>query len=74
MMTGQELIWAVAVTLAALWYLLTTLAVWRFCDALDGQYFWTRLGVTLFWPVVLPACGFIFLLGAAEHTFSRRYK
>lgn len=49
-----------------LWYVFTTLAIWRFCDAMDGEYFWLRVGVVLFWPVVLPVCGVIFLLGYGE--------
>lgn len=49
----------------AFWYAATAAAIWRFCDAMDGDYFWLRVGVTLFWPVALPACGIIFLLGYA---------
>lgn len=49
--------------LAVMWYAATALAIWRFCDALDGHYVGLRLLVTLLWPVVLPTCGVIFLLG-----------
>lgn len=54
-----------------LWYAFTTLAVWRFCDAMDGNYFWLRVEVTLFWPVVLPVCGVVFLLGGLKGPRSR---
>jgi hypothetical protein len=50
----------------ALWYVATTVAIWRFCDAMDGDYFWLRVGVALFWPIVLPVCGVIFFLGYLE--------
>ena len=61
--------WLLSVTV--LWYAATTVAIWRFCDAMDGDYFWLRVGVTLFWPAVLPVCGVIFLLGYGEDLLRR---